>query len=259
MELKPPIIFEGGPLTYNPTLIRAFAECLSLQDADIILPEYADCIVAKGAAIAIDELFSDGAEHFSLEEAIRILESGAKSGDAMQVKASEPYFDSDEACKSWRAAHCSPVISAPALTPGTTLKVYIGIDAGSTTSKLVLLDENEQVIDRFYANNQGEPVRVVQRGLLELYRKYTKAGVNLQVLGLGTTGYGELLLASAFGADFHTVETVAHAAAAQKYVPDLSFILDIGGQDMKAIWLSDDVVTPHMRFPIRTKVAHFWI
>lgn len=243
LELKPPIIFEGGPLTYNPTLVKAFAERLSLKDTDIILPESADCIIAKGAAIAMDELFAETAGRFSLAEAIRTLEAGAKNEKIMQSETSKPYFDSDEACRRWRAAHRSPDIAAPVLAPGTALRVYIGIDAGSTTSKLVLLDENEQVIDRFYANNQGEPVRVVQRGLLELYRKYTEAGVELQVLGLGTTGYGELLLANAFGADFHTVETVAHAAAAQKYVPDLSFILDIGGQDMKAIWLSGGVVT----------------
>ena len=78
---------------------------------------------------------------------------------------------------------------------------------------------------------------------MELYEKYTALGVKLEVLGLGTTGYGELMMAKGFGADYHTVETVAHAAAAQKYVPDVSFVLDIGGQDMKAIWVDRDIVT----------------
>jgi predicted CoA-substrate-specific enzyme activase len=127
--------------------------------------------------------------------------------------------------------------------PGACLRVWLGIDAGSTTSKLVLLDEHEQVVDRFYAPNHGDPLLVVRQGLLELYDKYDAMGVQLEVLGLGTTGYGELMMAKGFGADYHTVETVAHAAAARKYVPDVSFVLDIGGQDMKAIWVDRDVVT----------------
>lgn len=245
LELTPPIIFEGGPLTFNPTLVKVFAERLSLKETDMIRPEHSDTIVARGAAIAVDELFPEEEEEreFSLKEAIKALESGPIEGEAVKERIMKPYFETEEACRKWREAHRSPKISAPDLKRGETLNIYIGIDAGSTTSKLVLMDENEQIIDRFYANNQGDPIHVIQKGLMELYEKYTDAGVTLHVLGLGTTGYGEQLLGCAFGADFHTVETVAHAAAARKYVPDASFILDIGGQDMKAIWLSGDIVT----------------
>ncbi len=243
LELKPPILFAGGPLTFNPTLVKAFAERLSLRGTDIILPEGAETIVARGTAIAMEELFEAEEDTFSLKEAIRALECGMDADAVQLTGTARPYFDSDEACSIWRAHHASPPVITPDFHAGETVNVYIGIDAGSTTSKLVLMDEREQVIDRFYANNQGEPVHTVQNGLLALFRKYEAAGVKLHVLGLGTTGYGELLLGSAFGADFHTVETVAHAAAAQKYVPDVSFLLDIGGQDMKAIWISGDIVT----------------
>lgn len=244
LELKPPIIFEGGPLTYHPTLVRVFAERLELADGEIICPAHADTIVAHGAAIAIDELFPEQeAQPFSLGAAIDALAEPILLEEAEERPLGKPYFATEADCAAWRQQHAAPEVKTPELQPGTVLPVYIGIDAGSTTSKLVLLDEQEQVIDRFYANNQGDPLQVVQRGLLELHRKYSEAGVTLQVLGLGTTGYGELLLAAAFGADYHTVETVAHAAAACQYVPEVSFILDIGGQDMKAIWVADGVVT----------------
>ena len=244
LELKPPIIFEGGPLTYHPTLVQVFAERLELAEDEIICPAHADTIVAHGAAIAIDELFSEQeTEAFSLADAIAaLLEPVLMEGEENR-SLGKPYFATEADCDAWRQDHAAPTIVTPKLQAGTVLPVYIGIDAGSTTSKLVLLDEQELVIDRFYANNQGDPLHVVQRGLLELYQKYTDAGVTLKVLGIGTTGYGELLLAAAYGADYHTVETVAHAAAACHYVPDASFILDIGGQDMKAIWVADGVVT----------------
>lgn len=244
LELKPPIIFEGGPLTYHPTLVRVFAERLELAEDEIICPAHADTIVAHGAAIAIDELFPEQEmEAFSLTDAIAALLEPVLMEDEESRSLGKPYFAAKADCDAWRQSHASPEVVAPKLQAGAVLPVYIGIDAGSTTSKLVLLDEQERVIDRFYANNQGDPLHVVQRGLLALHQKYTNAGVTLKVLGMGTTGYGELLLAAAFGADYHTVETVAHAAAACHYVPDASFILDIGGQDMKAIWVADGVVT----------------
>ena len=242
LELKAPVIFEGGPLTFNPTLIKVFAERLNLKEDEIIRPEHSDTIVAHGAAIAVDELFPDDLEEpFSLEKAIAMLDAPIQTEEYhAQTKR---YFESDAECSQWRKEHAMPEVTQLLLKAGDVLPVYIGVDAGSTTSKLVLMDEKEQVIDRFYANNQGDPIYVVKQGLLELYKKYHDAGVTLQVLGIGTTGYGELLLNAAFGGDYHTVETVAHAAAACHYEPDVSFILDIGGQDMKAIWVADGVVT----------------
>lgn len=246
LELKPPVIFEGGPLTYNPTLVEVFAQRLGLQKQDVICPADADTIVARGAAIALDELFpvqEGGQELFSLEKAITALDVPIVAEKPRSRAGAVRYFTSEEECSRWRQQHRPQQVVPPQVKAGDVLPVYLGVDAGSTTSKLVLLDEQQQVVDRFYANNQGDPVRVVQRGLMELHHKYGDMGVTLKVLGVGTTGYGEMLLDAALGADYHTVETVAHAAAACHYVPDVSFILDIGGQDMKAMWVSDGVVT----------------
>ncbi len=245
LELKPPIIFEGGPLTYDKTLVRVFAERLHLKDEEIIQPDHADTLVACGAALAMDELFgADAGRTMTAQEMIDAL--GAHVQTQAAQTPGKPFFDSYEEQTRWQARHALPALSPCACRPGETLGVYVGVDAGSTTSKFVLLDEEERVIDRFYAHNHGDPIRVIRDGLLEMRDKYAAQGVTLRVLGLGVTGYGERLLGCALGADHHTVETVAHAAAAQHVQPDVSFILDIGGQDMKAIWVHDGVVTDIM-------------
>lgn len=244
LELKAPLIFEGGPLTFHPALRQAFAERLNLKEEDMILPDHPETIVARGTAIALDELFpeDEDEEAFSLTAAIERLEQGA--GAVLNTEEEKRlYFKSAGEQAEWQQEHRTKTLEAPLAKPGEVLRIYIGIDAGSTTSKLVFMDEQERIIDRFYANNGGDPVRVLKKGLLKLYEKYKAQGIRLEVLGLGTTGYGELLTAQAFGADYHTVETVTHAAAARNYVPDVSFLLDIGGQDMKAIWISDGIIT----------------
>ena len=243
LEMTPPVIFEGGPLTYNPTLIQVFAERLGLREDQIIRPDNADTIVALGAALAMDELYplpTGRAAPMTPEQALERLSAAPPAAGQHHA---ERYFHSDAERDAWRASHTLPGLEAPALKPGDALRVYIGVDAGSTTSKLVLLDENEKVVDRFYASNRGDPIEVIRHGLQELYKKYTAMGVKLDVLGFGTTGYGEVMLSKAFGGDYHTVETVAHASAACHYLPDVTFLLDIGGQDMKAIWIKDGVVT----------------
>ena len=245
LELKPPIIFEGGPLTYDHTLVKAFAEKLNLKPEEIIRPDHPETIVARGAAIALDELFpdSDDSDAILISDAVAALAGGVVRVEKAGAKEKKAYFESDEECRIWRENHKAPPLAQIDIKAGMTLNVYIGVDAGSTTSKIILMTEDEKVFDRFYANNRGDPINVVRRGLIELHKKYEALGVKLNVLGFGTTGYGELLIAKAYGADYHTVETVAHATAARRFVPDVSFILDIGGQDMKGIWIDDGIIT----------------
>lgn len=249
LELTAPVIFEGGPLTFNDRLIGIFAERLGLKDDDIIIPEHPETIVALGTAIAVDKLFPDEEDELTLEEAAERLAANKdidKSGHA----AAAPLFANADELAAFTARHDAELGSIKdvlheehAADAPETLNVYIGIDSGSTTSKGVLTDEHNNVIDTFYANNNGEPLKAVQRGLTDIYDKYKQAGIKLNVLGVGTTGYGEQMLASALRADYHCVETVAHAAGCLQFVPDASFILDIGGQDMKAIHIRDGIVT----------------
>jgi predicted CoA-substrate-specific enzyme activase len=243
LELKPPIIFEGGPLTFNPTLIRVFAQRLSLGEAGIIRPENPETIVAHGAALSLGEIFADFPCDFLPAQALTALSSYRENirGDIPDIKKN--YFFSSADFSAFQARHRPPPAPQPRAKAGEPLRVYLGIDAGSTTTKFVLLDEEENLVDAFYTSNNGEPLRVIRRALLDLAKKYRGLGIDLNIIAAGTTGYGEVLFARALSADYHTVETVAHAAAALKYVPGASFILDIGGQDMKAITINHDIVT----------------
>ena len=247
LEIKPPVVFEGGPLTFNPALIRVFAERLGLSDSDVILPPKAEIFIAYGTALSIDEVFQKHEGSFSPQAALTSLSMYREIVSGSNVTQSLSFFNSEKEREEFTARHKMRAItqdlSSLGAQKGETLKVYLGIDAGSTTTKFVLIDEDENVVDCFYSPNKGEPLKVIRQALVDMRAKYRDAGVKLEVIALGTTGYGELLFDKALGADYHTVETVAHAAAAQKYIPGVSFILDIGGQDMKAINIVNGIVT----------------
>ncbi len=242
IEIEPPVIFEGGPLTFNPKLIEVFAERLNLKPEEIIVPEHPETIVALGAAFGVDAFPTQNSKRLNLAQAIETLSRYDTAADTLAVTAA-PLFATPEEREAFTARHAKPVLKTLELSPGDTLRVYLGLDSGSTTTKMVLLDEDGQVIDYNYASNEGEPLDVAKRELIDLRDKYRAMGVKLEVLGAGSTGYGELMFAQAFGCDYHVVETVAHAHAAQKLVPEVSFVLDIGGQDMKAIWMDDGIIT----------------
>ncbi|MGI6032134.1 MAG: acyl-CoA dehydratase activase [Coriobacteriales bacterium] len=263
LELSAPIVFEGGPLTYNPVLIEVFAERLGLCPDDIIIPEHPETIVARGAALAVDELFplegeASGASGdetssprggFSTATDAALTLEGFDFADGQSVKKPmPPLFSSPEEKEVFDARHDSEKGQLVDAIPDSdgVLRVFVGVDSGSTTSKLALINDEGGVIDTFYAHNSVDPVHVIGTALSGMHDKYAQRGIELKVAGLGTTGYGEELLAHALGADVHTVETVAHAKACTAYVPDATFLLDIGGQDMKAIWLDDGVISDIM-------------
>ncbi len=244
LDVIPPVIFEGGPLTFNPTLVRVFTERLHIEGADVIIPDQPEIIVAQGAALSLSKNFDGEAKVTTLGEASKALERAAETM-GVQASAGKPFFESDEELAAFQERHASRQLPAgpAAFQSGEKLGAYLGIDSGSTTTKFALLDENGELVDCFYANNEGEPLDVAKEALGQLEKRWREAGIELDILGCATTGYGELLFAKAFHADCHVVETVAHALAASRYVDDVTFILDIGGQDMKAIWIDDGIVT----------------
>lgn len=243
LDIHPPVIFEGGPLTFNPTLVRVFAERLELTGDDIVIPQNPETIVALGAALAADELFADNENCLvaDLLDAADTLDKAAAS-PAPSTRGTA-YFASDEERAAWEASHALAPQTPPDPAPGSTVRAYLGIDSGSTTTKFALISPDGKLVDSFYAPNEGEPLDVARTALIALRDRYRAANATLDILGVGTTGYGELMFAKAFGADYHTVETVAHARAAEACVPDASFVLDIGGQDMKALWLDGGIIT----------------
>lgn len=238
LEIHPPVVFQGGPLRFCPTLVRVFRERLGLTEDSSHLPEHAEVFIARGAALALSSLFQDGGawDPASLSS----LRDWAPESSGNEADA---FFATESDRAGFLARHPVEPSLPPMPPPGSVRRAWLGIDAGSTTTKFVLLSDDGEVLDSFYGGNEGDPLRVVRESLLALRRRHEEAGVQLEILGAGTTGYGELLFAKGISADFHTVETVAHARAARAVLPDVRFILDIGGQDMKAIWVREGIVT----------------
>ena len=243
MEIKPPVIFEGGPLTFNPMLVEVFKQRLNLTPDQIVVPRRPEIMVAMGAALATSIMYGDRPSLYKGRENLTHAIKEARDNQKLGKEISPLFFLSPEEKQAFITRHPAEQWT-PAFVPDhSVLKAYLGIDGGSTTTKFVLMDEKATVVDRFYSGNQGDPLEVLKKALLNLREKYHQRGIKLEILGVGTTGYAENLFAQALKADFHTVETVAHARAATEIRQDVSFILDIGGQDMKAIFLKKGVVT----------------
>jgi predicted CoA-substrate-specific enzyme activase len=241
--LKAPIVFEGGPLTFNPKLVQAFAEHLALEPDEIIVPDQPEVIVAHGCALSTEVLVSKRAPFHYANDLARRLETRKFRNTEDVASAAQVFFDSAPVRADFFARHEVHEHEADIHDGQDSLDVYLGIDAGSTTSKFVFLDKEENLVHSHYSNNEGAPLEVLRSALIEARDKARQRGMCLNILGAGTTGYGEELTAAAFHADYHTVETVAHARAALKYQPNASFVLDIGGQDMKAIFVNDRTIT----------------
>ena len=243
LDIEKPVAFEGGPMTFNPTLIKVFAQRLGLSKDEIIRPERPEIIIAYGAALSLNTMFQDKKQIYKIRELEERLGEIKHKKELSVEKKGKPFFDSPKERREFECRHQLPQIKIPKLQEGETLHAYLGIDSGSTTTKFVLMDEEENILDSFYAPNEGDPLLVAKKALIAMRDKYKKKGVKLDIIAAGTTGYGEVLFAKAFETECHVVETVAHARAARKYVEDASFILDIGGQDMKAIWLDNGIIT----------------
>ncbi len=246
IDIESPVIFEGGTLAYNPTLVKVFSEHLHLADEDAIVPEDPQVMVARGAALALKGPLAETAQNVDLAEGVAALralaENPAPDGDA---RLTQPFFADDAEREDFSQRHQAErnALGPEAYEPGQCVHTVLGIDSGSTTTKFALIDYEGELVDSFYANNEGSPLDVAKQGFVELKQRWEAAGVTLVIDAVGTTGYGEQLFAHAFHADYHTVETVAHARAATSCEPEATFVLDIGGQDMKAIWLDRGVLT----------------
>ncbi len=242
LDIIPPVVFEGGPLTFNPTLVQVFADRLHLSNENIIVPDHPETVVAVGAALALDELFAHEDASFEIDHVREAIAEHARL-QAQAAPSGRLFFETDEERARFMERHALACPPNHTLSDGDVVRVFLGIDSGSTTTKLVFIDEDGQLFDSYYGASKGDPLKVAREALIELRDKYAHQGVRLDVQGCATTGYGEMLFAEAFGADCHVVETVAHAQAALDSVSDATFVLDIGGQDMKALWLDDGVIT----------------
>lgn len=236
-EITPKILFCGGPLTFIPALRQAFVDYLRLSPGDYLVPEGANLIPAWGAALSENE-----GKTYSVSELSALM--GERSmGNGIQLSARLPrIFESEEAYAGWRAGKESMHIARTPLE-GYKGDAYLGVDSGSTTTKIVVTDDRDGILYTYYAPNEGNPIRSVHKGLARLESRCREAGAELRIKGSCSTGYGEDLIKAAYGFGSGVIETIAHFAAARKVNPDVSFILDIGGQDMKAIFVDNGVLS----------------
>lgn len=217
------ILYLGGPLTFLPSLRAAFNETLK---ADGICPEASLYFVALGAAYS-------AADETDLDEAINRLSSYHNESS---YSITPPLFSSKEEYREFCERHEKHRVKRGEMTDNA--EVYIGVDAGSTTVKMAVIGEDNSLLHSEYRTNSGNPVPIVKGFLTELYEKYP----NIKVKGSAVTGYGEALIQNAFNFDYGLVETIAHFTAAKKFMPNVEFVIDIGGQDMKCFKIKAGVI-----------------
>jgi len=234
-DIKPPVMFCGGPLTFLPSLRRAFAEYLKLGDGDIVLPTDSHLVPAIGAALSAKE-----SDRTTLP---RLVDGIAKNLAHTNIapKGLEPIFASQTDHEQWTQSKAATAMRTKPLPKGR-VEATIGIDSGSTTTKIVAIDGEGDMVYSFYRNNNGDPIETAREGLRRLDDECRKSGTELVVTASCSTGYGEELLKAALSLDHGIIETIAHYTAARSLDEDVSFILDIGGQDMKAIFVSGGVI-----------------
>ncbi len=233
-NITPPLMFCGGPFTFLPALRKAFLDYLGFSESDIILPKNGSIIPAWGAALAEGGLQTTARDFMELT-------SSALSQKTHSYLSLPPIFDGKEDYERWRADLGGNALRRVPLQKGRK-EAYIGIDSGSTTTKVVALSPGGELLFSYYHNNDGDPIGTVEKGLALLKEECEKAGTELAIAGSCSTGYGEDLIRAAFGLDGGIIETIAHYLAAKNISPEVSFILDIGGQDMKAIFVDHGVI-----------------
>lgn len=219
------VAFLGGPLNYLSELRTRFIETLELTDDEVIVPEEAHLLVAKGAA-----LDSINGEEITPNELAKKIENLKNSHDNT-TKPLNPLFKNEEEYKEFKERHNKNTVTRKALKAYEG-DCYLGIDAGSTTTKLVLIDNEGNLLYSLYGSNEGNPLQSVMKMLKKLYNELPE-GVKLRYSGV--TGYGEKLIQTALNVDLNEIETIAHYTAAKKFEPNVTSIVDIGGQDMKYI------------------------
>lgn len=227
------VAFLGGPLTFLSELRKRFIQTLNLTEEHVLYSTDGHYYVALGAALE-----SENSPVIEIEQVLNLLMSQNQKIAVNGTPKNAPLFRNNEELEEFRRRHQKAEVKK---RPLETYKgnAFLGIDAGSTTTKIVLVGEDEEVLFHYYTNNKGNPIQSVKNGLTKLYEILPK---DVKIVRSGVTGYGEKLIQAAFQIDEGEIETVAHYQAAKKFQPDVDFIIDIGGQDMKCIKIKNGVI-----------------
>ncbi len=231
-EIKGKILFLGGPLSFQKGLRKAFVEGLNLSEENAVFPEQAPVFVALGSALYAEE------SKESPRSAKELLEKVQNAKANSDVMTGEKLFSSHEEYAAFVERHkqCDLTYADLRTYEG---EAYLGIDSGSTTTKLVLITEDGRLLYSHYASNEGQPLDRIADRLKQIYRDKNE---NLIIKASAVTGYGEDLIKAGLSVDYGIVETVAHFKAASFFCPDVDFIIDIGGQDIKCFKIKNGAI-----------------
>ncbi len=230
-KIEGKVLFLGGPLYYCKGLRECFKKTLKLSDENAVFPEYGRFAVSLGAALYAKKVNKE----FEIDE---IIEKIAGANGESGVERLEALFENKEDYKAFAQRHSMARVDSRKIDDYEG-KAYLGIDCGSTTTKLVLISEDKKILYNYYSSNKGNPVQIIKE---QLKKVYSLIGDKIEIVGSAVTGYGEELIKNAFGVDFGIVETIAHYTAAKYFRPDVDFIIDIGGQDIKCFKISNGAI-----------------
>lgn len=242
------VVFLGGPLEHMPYLVHAFRRTLGLSARDGVKPKNAHLFTVTGVALLSDDTRRLGCDPVVMNTAElerRVASMGDLESDLAFLP---PLFEDADELAAFRARHGQAEFERQSIYEATG-PLFLGIDAGSTTLKLVALNADAQIVYSVYEPIRGDLVETLREALDGLYRKIEPpsylphAKPSMWIARACATGYGEELLRAAFGVDMGVVETAAHLRSARHLCDDLDFLLDIGGQDMKALWVRHGMVT----------------
>lgn len=238
-DIRPNVFFCGGPFAFLPELHKHFRSVLQVDDTVCILPDKAELIPSQGCALMAQR--QPKARSYSLLQVlhtVRFQQEPVTTGVAGRLPA---LFANQEEFDAWQASKQALAVPTASLQPGLN-PCYLGVDSGSTTTKVVLLNERGELVYKDYRRNNGNSYQTFLSALQDMQTAAMARSSRIVFAGSAATGYGENLLKTAFSLGHGIVETIAHFMAARHLRPDVSFVLDIGGQDMKAIFIENGTI-----------------
>ncbi len=234
-DIIKPVLCTGGPLTFLPALRAAFVRVMKLRDEELILLPHAEITTARGAALS-----ADTSKTLTVKQIAEMLSKEVMSGGEQFLS---PLFKDESDYRSWLKSLNVKRLNYAEIKDGAHHEVFMGIDSGSTTTKFLITDKEGSILFKSYSNNEGNPLRKVEEALRLFYQELEMKHATASFLGSCVTGYGEDLIKAALNLDHGIVETMAHFKAAHYVTNDVSFILDIGGQDIKSIFIRNGAVS----------------
>ncbi len=226
------VAFLGGPLHFMPELRQRFIETLKLETENVIIPENSHFFVAIGAALSSGDMVPITLNYL-YEKIPAILKINNSENEELEV-----LFANEDEYSDFKKRHALHKVSREELESYEG-DAYLGVDAGSTTTKIALVSEKGSLLYSYYGSNMGKPLESTIEAMKSLYEKLNK---KTMIVNSAVTGYGEHLIKAALRVDIGEIETVAHYTAANFFQPGVDFVLDIGGQDMKSLVIRDGVI-----------------